>query len=84
MADSAMERTVKKDDGEDAASGSFGHRHAGTPNETVAAAKRAHSPGDREPRQRGKPARLCESLHEWIVHFDAERSSGPPASSDEE
>jgi hypothetical protein len=87
MADSAMDKTVTTvDDDEAAANGSSGHRHAGTPGETVAAAEREHSPGDRtpHPQQRGRPARPRESLHEWIVHFDAERSFGPPAWSDEQ
>ncbi|WP_233808570.1 hypothetical protein [Paraburkholderia sp. HP33-1] len=79
-----MAKKVAKDDCEDAVSGRSGHRHAGMPDETVAAADPGQSAIEREPQRRARPKKPRESLHAWIVHFDAERSSGPPGSNDEE
>jgi hypothetical protein len=84
MADSAMEKDVAKVDDEIAASGSFVQRHAGTADEAAGAADRGQSAIDREQRQRGWLKKPRESLHAWIVHFDAEPSSGPPESNDED
>ncbi|MGF6979049.1 hypothetical protein QFZ94_007564 [Paraburkholderia sp. JPY465] len=79
-----MEKNVAKDDGEAAASGSSGQRYAQTPGETAAAADRGQSAIERGPQQRERLKKPRESLHSWIVHFDAEPSSRPPASDDEE
>ncbi|NUY05113.1 hypothetical protein [Paraburkholderia youngii] len=79
-----MEKNVAKDDGAAAASGPSGQRYAQTPGETAAAADRGQSAIERAPQQRGRLKKPSESLHAWIVHFDAEPSSRPPASDDEE
>ena len=79
-----MDKSVMKDDGEAAQSSPLGHRHAGkTPDATAAAAPSGRAAVEGEQERRGKQKKPRESLHAWIVHFDAERSSGPPASSDE-
>lgn len=49
-----------------------------------AAADRGQSAIEHEPQQRARPKQTRESPHAWIVHFDAERSSGPLVSNDEE
>ncbi|NVI02264.1 hypothetical protein [Paraburkholderia youngii] len=79
-----MEKNVAKDDGEAAASDPSGQRYAQTPGETAAAADRGQSAIERAPQQRGRLKKPREPLHAWIVHFDAEPSSRPPASDDEE
>lgn len=79
-----MEKNVAKDDGEAAASGPSGQGYGGAPGETAAAAHRGQPAIEREPQQRGRLNKPRESLHAWIVHFDAEPSSGPPASNEEE
>ncbi|MBB5414451.1 hypothetical protein [Paraburkholderia atlantica] len=80
-----MEKNGVKDDGEAAASGPSGQRYAQTPGETAAAADRGQSAIERAPpQQRGRLKKPRESLHAWIVHFDAEPSSRPLASDDEE
>jgi hypothetical protein len=84
MADSAMKKNGAKDGCESAASGPSGRRHAKTPGETAAAADRGQLAIERELQQRGRSKKPRESLHAWIVHFDAEPSSRPPASDDEE
>jgi hypothetical protein len=78
-----MEKNVEKDDAGAAASGPSRHQHAGTPDGTATAVERGQAAIERESRQRGRQKKPRESLHAWIVHFDAERSSGPLASSDE-
>jgi hypothetical protein len=77
-----MEKKVEKDDAEAAASGPSRHRPS-KPDGTVGAAEHGQAAIERESRQRGRLKKPRESLHVWIVHFDAERSSGPLASSDE-
>jgi hypothetical protein len=84
MTDSAMEKRVAKDDGVPATRGPSRQQHAGPRDHTAAAAERGQSAIEREPQQRGRFKKPRGSLHVWIVHFDAERSSGPLASSDEE
>ncbi|MGF6852072.1 hypothetical protein [Paraburkholderia sp. CI3] len=79
-----MEKNVANDDGEAAASNPSGHRSDRTSGETAAAANRGQPATEREPQQRGRLKKPRESLHAWIVHFDAEPSSGLPASNDED
>ncbi|APA89974.2 hypothetical protein BJG93_31590 (plasmid) [Paraburkholderia sprentiae WSM5005] len=78
-----MEKKGAKQDGEAMASGASEHRYSGTPGETAAAARRGQPATEREPQQRRAPKKRRESLHTWIVHFDAERSARPPASNEE-
>ncbi|MGF6919037.1 hypothetical protein OKW41_003777 [Paraburkholderia sp. UCT70] len=79
-----MEKNVANNDGKAATSNPSGHRSDRTSGETAAAPNRGQPATEREPQQRGRLKKPRESLHAWIVHFDAEPSSGPPASNDED
>ncbi|MCC8402624.1 hypothetical protein LJ655_12100 [Paraburkholderia sp. MMS20-SJTN17] len=78
-----MTKKAAKDDREAAVSGRSGQPQAGPRDETGAAADGAQPAIESEPQRRARPKKPRESLHAWIVHFDAERSSGPPGPNDE-
>jgi hypothetical protein len=77
-----MTKNVVKDNAGFAAS-KHSTRAAPCDESTRAAGGRKQVAGAREPHRRGVE-QPREPLHARIVHFDAERSSGPPASSDED